>query len=63
MKAKRRMHDGIAGGGITAGALLAYYIGPIWLLVPGLLGVTLLQSAFTGFCPVYFMLDRIGVAE
>lgn len=63
MKAKRRMHDGIAGGVITAGALLAYYIGPIWLLVPGLLGVTLLQSAFTGFCPVYFMLDRIGVAE
>ncbi len=63
MYPKRRIHDGIAGAVITAGVLLVYYVSPLRLLVPGLLGVTLLQSAFTGFCPVYYMLDRMGVAE
>jgi len=60
---KTRVHDGITGAILTAGALLAYYVDPLWLLVPGLLGVTLLQSAFTGFCPVYCLLDCVGVPE
>ena len=55
---KRRIHDGIAGALITLGVALGYYIDPLWLLLPGILGVTLLQSGFTGFCPVYFILDR-----
>ncbi len=63
MKMKRRMHDGIAGAFLIAGALLAYYVDPPWLLVSGLLGVTLLQSAFTGFCPVYYLLDCVGVPD
>ncbi len=63
MKVKRRVHDGIAGAILTAGALLAYYVDPLWLLVPGLLGVALLQSAFTGFCPVYYLLDCMGVPD
>ena len=56
---KRRIHDGIAGALITLGVALGFYLNPIWLLLPGLLGVTLLQSAFTGFCPVYYALDRL----
>jgi hypothetical protein len=48
----------IAGALITAGVALGYYIHPGWLLLPGILGVILLQSGFTGFCPVYFILDR-----
>ncbi|MGP0567106.1 MULTISPECIES: YgaP family membrane protein [unclassified Nitrospina] len=31
---------------------------PLWILVPGVLGVTLLQSGLTGFCPLYFILDK-----
>ena len=58
MNTKRRIHDGIAGAVMTAGAGLGYWIDPLWLLVPGVLGVTLLQSAFTGFCPVYFLLEK-----
>lgn len=61
MNKKRRIHDGIAGAVITAGVLLGYYVSPLWLLVPGVLGVTLVQSAFTGFCPVYYTLDRVGI--
>lgn len=60
---KRRIHDGIAGALITLGVLLGYYLNPLWLWLPGILGVTLLQSAFTGFCPVYFILDKTCPAE
>ena len=63
MNQKRRIHDGIAGALITAGVALGYYVDPLWLLLPGILGVTLLQSGFTGFCPVYFILDRTCQAE
>lgn len=60
---KRRIHDGIAGAVITVGVLLGYYVSPVWLLVPGVLGVTLVQSAFTGFCPVYYTLDKVGAQD
>ena len=63
MHRKRRIHDGIAGAVIAAGTALGYWVDPLWLLVPGLLGLTLLQSGFSGFCPVYFVLDRIGGLE
>ena len=56
---KRRVHDGIAGAVIAVGTALGHYVDPMWLLVPGILGLTLLQSAFTGFCPVYYTLDKI----
>lgn len=58
MNKKRRIHDAVAGAVITAGVALGYWVDPLWLLIPGVLGVTLLQSGFTGFCPVYFILDR-----
>ena len=58
MKRKRQVHDGIAGGLITTGVALGYYVDPLWLLLPGILGVTLFQSGFTGLCPVYYILDR-----
>ncbi|MCB1887399.1 MAG: DUF2892 domain-containing protein [Rhodocyclaceae bacterium] len=53
------MHDGIAGALILIGALLAAFVHPYWLLVPGLVGALMLRSAFTGFCPVYFALDKL----
>ena len=56
---KRKIHDGIAGAVIAAGVALGYYVDPMWLLLPGILGLVLLQSAFTGFCPVYYTLDKI----
>ena len=60
MNVKRRIHDGIAGAIVAIGVALGYFGHPLWLWVPALLGLTLLQSAFTGFCPVYYALDRIG---
>jgi len=56
---KRRIHDGIAGALIAAGVLLGHFANPLWLLLPGILGLVLFQSAFSGFCPVYYVLDRV----
>lgn len=53
MNQKRRIHDAIVGV-----VVLWYYVDPLWLLVPGVIGVTLIQSGVTGFCAVYFILDR-----
>ena len=63
MNIKRRTHDGIAGAIISTGAVLGYYADPMWLWLPVIIGLTLVQSAFTGFCPVYYALDKIGIAD
>ena len=61
MDRKTRIHDGVAGALVAVGALPGYLDHPAWLLLPGLLGVVMLQSAFTGFCPVYFTLNKLKV--
>ena len=54
-----RLHDGIAGAVILVGALLSYFVSIYWLWLPGIIGALMLQSAFTGFCPVYFSIDKL----
>jgi hypothetical protein len=63
MNHKRRLHDAIVGVVITAGVALGYYVSAQWLLLPAVIGLTLIQSGFTGFCPVYFALDRLLPSE
>ncbi len=63
MNRKRRIHDSIVGVLITAGVALGTWVNPVWLALPGAVGLLLIQSGFTGFCPVYFTLDKLGVAE
>ena len=58
MTTKRKIHDGIVGALITVCVWLGYSSDPVWLWIPGILGVTLLQSGVTGFCPLYLILDR-----
>jgi hypothetical protein len=63
MNQKRRIHDAIVGLLVTAGVALGHYVSAHWLLLPAVIGVTLIQSGFTGFCPVYFALDRLLPSE
>jgi Protein of unknown function (DUF2892) len=63
MHHKRRLHDAIVGLLITIGVALGHYVSAYWLLLPAAIGLTLLQSGVTGFCPVYFGLDRVMPAE
>lgn len=63
MLKQRRIHDGIAGALIAGGVALGYWVSPAWFLLPAILGLTLVQSAFTGFCPVYYTLEKLGVGD
>ncbi|HEB26597.1 MAG TPA: DUF2892 domain-containing protein [Porticoccus sp.] len=56
---KRRVHDGIVGLVIILGVILGHYVDPMWLFLPGILGAILAQSAITGFCPLYYTLDKL----
>lgn len=56
---KRRIHDGIVGTLISLSVILGYYLNPWWLLLPIVIGLLMLQSAFSKFCPVYYTLDKM----
>lgn len=49
-----------AGTFILVSLGLAYYVSPYWLWFTAFIGVNLLQSAFTGFCPLAIILKKIG---
>ena len=60
---KRSMHDAIVGLLVTVGMALGHYVSAHWFWLPAVIGVTLIQSGVTGFCPVYFVLDRVLPSE
>ena len=50
-----------AGLMILLSVWLAYAVSPWWLLFTGFIGLNMLQSAFTGFCPAAMIFHKIGV--
>lgn len=50
----------VAGSFILISVLLAVYVSPLWLWFTGFVGLNLLQSAFTGFCPLAVILKKLG---
>jgi hypothetical protein len=50
-----------AGSMVILSLLLAHFVSPWWLLLAAFVGLNLLQSAFTGFCPLAIILKRVGV--
>lgn len=50
-----------AGSVILISVLLAHFVSPWWLLLTAFVGLNLLQSAFTGFCPLAVILKKMGV--
>ncbi len=56
-----RMLRGIAGFFILASLLLAYYVSYYWLWFAAFVGLNLLQSAFTNWCPMMTILKKLGV--
>ena len=51
----------VAGSFILLSVILAMSHSPYWLFFTGFVGVNLLQSSFTGFCPMAVILKKIGV--
>jgi hypothetical protein len=50
-----------AGFFILASVVLAHFHSEYWLFFTAFVGLNLLQSAFTGFCPMALILKKIGV--
>jgi len=51
---------GISGVFILASVVLAYFHSPNWLHLTGFVGLNLLQSAFTNWCPMVWLLEKFG---
>ncbi len=52
-----------AGLFILASVALAHYHSPYWLWFTAFVGFNLLQSSFTNFCPLEFILKKCGVGR
>ena len=51
----------IAGAVVLLSLLLAWAYNPIWLGLTAFVGLNLLQSAFTNWCPMVWLLSRLGL--
>jgi hypothetical protein len=58
-----RVVMGFAGTMVLLSLTLSYLVSPYWLLLAVFVGVNLLQSSFTGFCPLAIILKKLGVAS
>ncbi|RMH22229.1 MAG: DUF2892 domain-containing protein [Acidobacteria bacterium] len=52
-----------AGTFVLASLALGWWVHPGFYLVTAFVGFNLLQSAFTGFCPLEMVLSRLGVGR
>lgn len=55
---KVKIHDGIVGATYLISIVLALTVNLQWLYLAGGVAVLQILSSFTGFCPVYYMLDK-----
>ena len=49
-----------AGAFVILSVALGWFVSPWWYLFTGFVGVNLLQSSFTGFCPLERILGAFG---
>lgn len=58
---KERIVRAVAGTFVLTSILLAHFVNINWLWLAVFVGVNLLQSSFTKFCPLELLLDFMGV--
>jgi len=51
----------IAGTVLLVSLLLAWLHSPYWLGLTAFVGLNLFQSAFTNWCPMVWLLERLGL--
>lgn len=51
----------VAGAFVLMSLALGYWVSPWWYLFTAFVGLNLLQSAFTNWCPMMFFLRKLGV--
>jgi hypothetical protein len=50
-----------AGLVVLVSVSLGFFVHPAWLLLTAFAGLNLLQSAFTNWCPMMWILARLGL--
>ncbi len=63
IQSKIKVHDGIVGATYLLSVILAFTVNIQWLYLAGAVAVLQISSAFTGFCPVYFVLNKMMPEE
>ena len=53
----------IAGLFVVASVALGYFVHPAWFLFTAFVGLNLIQSGFSGTCPMMWILRRAGMRE
>ena len=53
----------VAGIMILISVALVHFVSPWWLLFTAFIGLNLIQSAFTGFCPPAMLFRKLGMKE
>ncbi len=56
-----RMLRLIAGGFVLLSLALGYWVSPYFFLFTAFVGLNLLQSGFTNWCPMMTLLSRLGL--
>jgi hypothetical protein len=60
---KERIVRAVAGAFVLTSIALAYFVNINWIWLGVFVGVNLLQSSFTKFCPLEMILDATGVKD
>jgi len=53
----------VAGTFVLASLALGLWVSRYWFLFTAFVGVNLIQSAFTGFCPAAMLLKQLGFKD
>ena len=59
MSHRVKIHDGVIGALLVVSTGLAAAVDPRFIWLVGLTGLIMVSSAFTGFCPVHFVVRRV----
>jgi hypothetical protein len=51
----------LAGAMVLLSVVLTWLVSPYWLLLTAFVGLNLLQSAVTGFCPAAMIFRKLGL--
>ncbi len=60
---RERIVRAVAGSLVVISISLAWFVNINWLFLGAFVGLNLLQSSFTRFCPLELILKKAGVKE
>ncbi|NOS92305.1 MAG: DUF2892 domain-containing protein [Cyclobacteriaceae bacterium] len=60
---RERIIRTVAGIFVIISLAIAFFVSNYWLWFTAFVGVNLIQSSFTGFCPLEKILDKLDIAK